>query len=114
MNALPQNIDAELAESIDVDLTFKHSAPEYEAERLADIHRRMVKKHATRIIDTQAGLKAALATLAASAKAEKQRHADAMAQIADRTAEAREVARRDIAADQKVVAKSRAWLKAGE
>lgn len=114
MNAVPQNLDADLAEGIDVDLTFRHSAPEHEAERLADIHRRLVKKHESRLVDTRNGLKAALATLAASAKAERQRHAEAMAQIAERTAEAREVARRDTAADQKVAAKARAFLKAGE
>jgi hypothetical protein len=105
--------EAMLAESIEHDL-FLASAPEHEAERLADIHRRMVKKHESRLVDTRNGLKAALATLAASAKAERQRHAEAMAQIAERTAEAREVARRDTAADQKVAAKARAFLKAGE
>jgi 1,6-anhydro-N-acetylmuramate kinase len=111
MNARP-SFETDFADSIDAALL--KSNGEAEMERMADLHRQMVAKHEQRIADTRKGLKGALATLAASTKAEKKRHDDAMAAIAERTAEAREVARCDIETDQKIAAASRAWLKAAE
>jgi 1,6-anhydro-N-acetylmuramate kinase len=111
MNAIP-SFETDFADRVDAALL--KSNGEAEMERMADLHRQMVAKHEQRIADTRKGLKGALATLTASAKAEKKRHANEMAAIAERTAEAREVAASDIETDQKIAAASRAWLKAAE
>lgn len=84
--------------------------PENEQDRIAAAHRHSITKRKQRISDTKKGLKATLASIAAARKEEKARHEAALANLAEREAEAKAQAARDIEADQKIVSSCEAAL----
>lgn len=86
--------------------------PETELDRIASAHRQAIARRQQRISDTKKRLKTTIAGIAADRKAEKARHDAALADLADREAKARELAERDVEADQKMVASSTAALEA--
>lgn len=84
--------------------------PENEQERIAAAHRHSITKRKQRIADTRKGLKATLASIAKARKEEKARHDAALADLADREAEAKAQADRDIDADRTIVSSCEAAL----
>lgn len=84
--------------------------PENEQERLASANRKAITIRKQRIADTKKGLKATLASITAARKEEKARHDAALADLAEREAEAKAQAARDIEADQKIVSSCEAAL----
>lgn len=84
--------------------------PENEQDRIAAAHRHSITKRKQRISDTKKGLKATLAGIATARKQEKARHEAALAELADREAEAKAQAARDMDADQKIVSSCEAAL----
>lgn len=108
-------VAAELVTHLEDDLkvvSFKPVDPETELGRIAKAHRLGVTKYEQRIAETRATMKADVAKLEADRKVEKQRHDAEMAILAERIAEARERADKDMAADQKLAASCRAALDA--
>lgn len=84
--------------------------PENEQDRIAAAHRHSITKRKQRISDTKKGLKATLAGIATARKQEKARHEAALAELAEREAEAKAQAAKDIEADQKIVSSCEAAL----
>lgn len=84
--------------------------PENDQDRIAAAHRHSITKRKQRIADTKKGLKATLASITAARKEEKARHEAALTELADREAEAKAQAARDIDADQKIVSSCEAAL----
>lgn len=84
--------------------------PENEQERLASANRKAITMRKQRIADTKKGLKATLAGIATARKQEKARHEAALAELAEREAEAKAQAAKDIEADQKIVSSCEAAL----
>lgn len=109
MNALAQELVSDLDTTLKV-IPFPKADPASEVERLADIHRNGVTKYQRRIGETKKAMRAAVATLEAERKAEKARHDAEMARIAASIVDVREEAARDVAADEKLAAASRAAL----
>lgn len=92
----------------------KRENPEAELERLAKAHRGMVAKCSQRISDTRKGLKATLASLEADRRALKAAYDHDTQFIMERIADAKATAERDIEADRRLVAMSKAALEAAE
>lgn len=84
--------------------------PESDQEQLASASRKAITIRKQQIADTRKGLKATLASLAAARKDAKARHERLMADLAEREAEAKEQAAKDIAAAQKIVSSCEAAL----
>lgn len=84
--------------------------PENDQDRIAAAHRHSITKRKQRIADTKKGLKATLASITAARKQEKARHEAALAELAEREAEAKAQAAKDIEADQKIVSSCEAAL----
>lgn len=84
--------------------------PENEQDRIAAAHRHSITKRKQRISDTKKGLKATLAGIATARKQEKARHEAALVELAEREAEAKAQAAKDIEADQKIVSSCEAAL----
>ncbi|MES0071880.1 hypothetical protein [Mesorhizobium sp. M0058] len=113
MNAAALSADLETAIETDLKVVpFHPMDPETELERLAKAHRLGVAKYDQRIADTRKQMKAEVAMLDADRKAEKLRHDAEMAAIAERIAEARAKADKDIAADRRLSASCSAALDA--
>ena len=109
MNALALELVSELDTTLTV-IPFPQADPSSEVERLADIHRKGVTKYQRRIGETKKAMRAAIVALEAERKAEKARHEAEIARLAEAILQARETAARDVAADEKLAAASRAAL----
>jgi hypothetical protein len=107
MNAHSQ-IEARLAE--DVGAALENAEPADEVEALTEFHRRRLDRYERRVSATRKGLKATIASLEQDKKFAKQRYEEAMRTFADRIADTKAQAERDIAADRKLVAASRVSL----
>lgn len=101
------DISAEMAANV---IPLKPTRPN--AEKLADLHRREAHQCAQRIANAKRALKSDLATVAAMRKAEKARHAEAMASFIDVEAFARERAAEAIADDERLSKYNKAALDA--
>ena len=102
--------DEELANVIPL----KQPDPETDVERLCDLHRRGVLKYTNRIAVTKRELKEDLSNLEIFRKSVKAQFESDMAGIAQKISDAKAKADRDIAADRRLVAMSRAALEVGE
>lgn len=111
MNALASSIiadiDAELSNVIPIKPGHRPNA-----DKLADLHRKESHNCQQRIAATKRGLKADLATFAASRKAEKARHDAAMLSLSEDEAWARQRAAEAIAEDERLAKYNRAAIDA--
>ena len=111
MNAHTQTLDAAMAQAVDTELS-KMLRPEEQAERLAAGHRSMGAKSQQRAADTRKALKAKLAGYEADRRSLKARYDEDMALLSQFIAETKEQAERDINADKRILASSKAALDA--
>lgn len=102
MNAIAINIEAELAEELNVvDFPGRQRTT---VEELADLHRKQAATCKQRIADTKRSLKAEIATFATARKIAKARLETELARIAEQEAEAKASAAEAIARDEKLAA----------
>lgn len=121
-----RNLEREIGEELDRDIapqkvvSLKQSKveryvapdPEGDMERLIAANRKALVGRQQRISDTKKGLKATLASIAATKKEAKAKHDALMADLAEREAEAKAQAEKDISADQAYIAICQAALDA--
>lgn len=103
MNAIAMNIEAELAEELNV-IDFPGQQKRSTVEELADLHRSQAATCKQRIADTKRELKARLASLSSTRKIAKARYESELALIAEQEAEEKAKAADAIARDEKLAA----------
>lgn len=101
MNAIAMNLEADLAEELNI-IDFPSRPKRSVPEELADVHRREAATCKQRIAETKRGLKARLAMLSEARKIAKARYETELAQIAEQEAEAKAKSSEDIARDEKL------------